>query len=315
MKSPLYRSFVNVSVGALLVLAAGSCRREGDRREIDSGKITTNIGHTDDGGEQTLRVAVGSVVTPKRGFIYYRQLIDYIGSRLGRPARSVDTKTYSELNKLFQDGGVDLAFVCSMPYVYGKRHAGMELLVAPQVRGELVYHAYIIVPSDSKATGLKDLKGGTFAFCDPLSNTGTLVPAYMLQQMGETPDSFFRKYTYTYGHDRTIDVVAQKVVDGGGVHSLVWEYENRSGTGNAGKTRILRKSEPYAIPPVVVREDLDPQLKAQLKEIFLKVHENEAGRKILAGMMIERFVHIEDSAYDSIREMEESLARQKASEK
>ena len=54
---------------------------------------------------------------------------------------------------------MDMAFVCSMPYVYGKAHAGMELLVAPQVRGKLVYYSYII--NDDKilvgVVSLKDL--------------------------------------------------------------------------------------------------------------------------------------------------------------
>ena len=311
MKSSLIPSVSTMLMILAVALSQASCGRDGSRT-IDTSRIEPDARHGEETGETVLRIAVGSVVTPKRGFTYYKQLVGYIGEQLGQKARSLDTKTYSELNKLFRDGGADLAFVCSMPYVYGKRHAGMELLVAPQVRGELVYHAYVIVPTDSKAKSLQDLKGGTFAFCDPLSNTGTLVPTYMLQKLGETPDSFFRKYTYTYAHDKTIKVVGQKVVDGGAVHSLVWEYEKRSGTGDAGRTRVLEKSEPYAIPPVVVREDLDPQLKTRLKDILLKAHEDDKGRKILEGMMIERFVHIEDSAYDSIREMEKALAKQKA---
>lgn len=43
----------------------------------------------------------------------------------------------------------------------------MELLVAPEVRGETVYYSYIIVPSDSPAQRFADLRGLTFGFTDP----------------------------------------------------------------------------------------------------------------------------------------------------
>lgn len=308
-----------VRIGALLLAVSvlawslASCRRGDGPRVIDTDRIDEPASNGAVPDERALRVAVGSMSTPKRGFIYYRQLIRYVGRRLGRPAKSVDTKTYAELNKLFREGGIDMAFVCSMPYVYGKEHAGMELLVAPQVRGELVYYAYIIVPSDSPATCLRDLEGRTFAFCDPLSNTGTLVPTFMLAKMGKSADSFFRRYTYTYAHDKTIAVVGQKAVDGGAVHSLIWEYEKRSAKGNAARTRVIERSAPYGIPPVVVPAGLDPDLKSRLKEILLEMHEIGDGAQILKGMMIDRFVHVEDSAYESIREMNRVLSERKVS--
>ena len=313
MKPSPARVAVPVLVVSAIAALQVSCGRDGGARAIDSSDIGNGPSPAPEVDENALRVAVGSVNTPKRGFIYYRQLIEYVGRELGQPARSVDTKTYAELNKLFREGGIDMAFVCSMPYVYGKEHAGMELLVAPQVRGELVYYAYIIVPSDSPATCLRDLEGRTFAFCDPLSNTGTLVPTFMLAKMGKSADSFFRRYTYTYAHDKTIAVVGQKAVDGGAVHSLIWEYEKRSAKGNAARTRVIERSAPYGIPPVVVPAGLDPDLKSRLKEILLEMHEIGDGAQILKGMMIDRFVHVEDSAYESIREMNRVLSERKVS--
>jgi phosphonate transport system substrate-binding protein len=256
-----------------------------------------------------IRIAVGAVLTPKEGFGYYRQLLDYIGEKLQRPVEYVDKKTYAEINALLRDGAVDMAFVCSKPYVDGNRDFGLELLCAPQVNGGTVYHSYIIVPTDSTAKSLADLKGKTFAFSDPMSNSGKLAPTFMLSEIDQTPDSFFRKHIYSYAHDRTIQLVARQVVDGGAVDSIVWECENQLNDEHTARTRIIARSQPFGIPPVVVPQRLDRQLKANLKGILLNTHHDDQGRKILKGMMLDKFVEIDDSAYNSIRQMETSIAR------
>ena len=305
---------------AVLLFAAAACcaltcgcGRNSGPRQVDVDDVVADDGGGSNASEPpgAVRIAVGSVVTPRKGFVYYRQLIDYIGRSIGRPAFCLDSKTYAELSRLFRRGDIDMAFVCSLPYVEGKRRSGMELLVAPQVRGETVYQSYIIVPVSSSASRLEDLRGGTFAFCDPLSNTGTLVPTFMLWGLDETAEGFFSEYTYTYAHDRTIRIVGQGVVDGGAVHSLVWEYEKAQKSELALATKVIAKSKPYAIPPVVVRKDLDPDLKAALGQVLLDMHTTEEGRQILGRMMIDRFVRIDDSAYDPIREMEQVLQARK----
>jgi ABC-type phosphate/phosphonate transport system substrate-binding protein len=49
----------------------------------------------------------------------------------------------------------------------------------------------------------------------------------------------------------------------------------------------------------------------QNRAIMLNAHTQPQGKKILDKMMIEQFVPISDSAYDSIREMNRWIARQK----
>ena len=53
--------------------------------------------------------------------------------------------------------------------------------------------------------------------------------------------------------------------------------------------------------------------KEQLRKILLTIHEDIKGREILKGMMVDRFVMIEDSSYDSIREMKQWLSDRKIS--
>ena len=47
-----------------------------------------------------LKVAVAAMISPKDTFVYYRQLLDYIGRNLGRDVQFIQRKTYSEINEL-----------------------------------------------------------------------------------------------------------------------------------------------------------------------------------------------------------------------
>jgi phosphonate transport system substrate-binding protein len=267
--------------------------------------ISSDINATD---AESIHVSTGSIITPKAERVYYTQLLDYIGKRLGRQIILLSDSTYAKTNNGLESGKIDMAFVCGGPYVEGHDNFGLELLAAPQVAGKTEYHSYIIVHKNSPVKNLKGLKGKSFAFTDPLSNTGKLVPTYMLLNMGETPNSFFKRYIFTLAHDRSIEAVTKGVVDGAAVDSLIYDFLAVTKPALISQTKIIEKSPPFGIPPIVVRHGIDQKLKKNLKAILLDAHKDVGGAKILKGMMIEKFVSINDSAYSSIREMLRAVA-------
>ncbi len=93
-------------------------------------------------------------------------------------------------------------------------------------------------------------------------------------------------------------------MDGAAVDSLIWEYLDTKEQKWTGQTRVILKSDACAIPPVVVSPGIDHELKEKLRSAFLNMHSDPEGRKILKTVLIDRFTVIEDSAYDSIRQME-----------
>jgi phosphonate transport system substrate-binding protein len=137
----------------------------------------------------------------------------------------------------------------------------------------------------------------------------------MLARMGEAPESFFSEHVFTYAHDSSIKAVANHLVDGAAVDSLVWDYLDKTDPKLTSRTRIIMKSEPYGIPPVVVRPGLDPAVREGIRDILLDMHNRPRGREILGGMMVERFVPAEDGDYDSVRRMKAWLAKGKATER
>lgn len=250
-----------------------------------------------------LRVAVAAVISPVATLDAYGPLLEYLAAHLDRPVELIQRQTYAEINELVRSGQVDVAFVCGGAFVEGERDFGMELLVAPQVRGGTVYYSYLIVPRDSEAQTLADLRGKTLAFTDPLSNSGRLALEYRLFLMGETPDTFFRQITFTYSHDNSIRAVAGRLVDGAVVDSLVYDYTVARDPRFSNQTKVIERSPPYGTPPVVVHPHLNAQLKEDLRSVLLGMDKEEQGRAALRHLLVDRFVPIDYDAYAGIRNM------------
>jgi phosphonate transport system substrate-binding protein len=250
-----------------------------------------------------LRVAVAAVISPKGTAENYQPLLDYLSARLNRPIELVQRRTYAEINDLVESSYVDVAFVCTSAYVAGHDKFGMELLAAPQVNGETVYYSLLIVPSDSPAQSIADLRGRVFAFTDPMSNTGRNYPIFLVQQLGSMPEGFFARTFFTYSHDDAIRAVADGLADGAAVDSLVYEFAIARDPGLAERVRVIHTSPPFGIPPVVISPNTRPQVRAELQTLLLDLAVEPDGQAALQAIGVERFVAIDDHAYDSAREL------------
>ena len=251
-----------------------------------------------------LKVAVAAVISPQGSAESYAPLLEYISRELGRPVERVQRRTYSEVNELIRTGEVDLAFVCTSSYLVGERQFGMQLLAAPQVNGEAVYYAAIIVPAESPVRDLSDLRGRVFAFTDPISFTGRMYPTYLLQEEGETPENFFERTFFTYSHDDAIYAIANAIADGASVDKLVLDFAIKRDPELADKIRVIHISPPFGIPPVVVGPQIRPQLYATLQEILLTMHLNPEGQAALEALDYDRFVQIRDMDYTTAKAIE-----------
>jgi phosphate/phosphite/phosphonate ABC transporter binding protein len=261
---------------------------------------------------QPIKIGVAAMISPQETVRYYKQLIDYVSSKLGSPVEMVQKESYDEMDKMLEHGEVQMAFVCAGPYVKDHAKFGAELLVAPQSYGQPFYHAYIIVNKNSPIKDLAGLRGKKFAFTDPKSNTGKIVPSYMVaKEFGTTPEKFFGKIFYTRSHDKSVEAVAKNMVDGASVDSLIYDYAAAKHPVYTSQTKIIRKSPAYGIPPLVVDKNIDPALKSRLRTILLNMHNDPAGKAILDGIMVDKFIIPKDSDYNTVREMDAWLAKMK----
>jgi phosphonate transport system substrate-binding protein len=159
------------------------------------------------------------------------------------------------------------------------------------------------VHKDSAYHTLNDLKGKIFAFTDPDSNTGSLVPRYWLYEMNESPRTFFNRITFTYSHDNSILAVAKGLVDGAAVDGHQWEFYQSKNPYFTSKTRVIRKSEFFGSPPLVASSFLQPNLKTAIQNVILNMHKTDNGKTILQNLMIDRFDPPRPEWYENIQTM------------
>lgn len=302
-------SLIFVLVAFFFFLLSGvsvSCTKARPRPEISLSNLQP-LPEVNSPSQRPLGIAVAGVLAPSTTLVKYQKIADYLGKKLGRPTELLLRPTYAEINDLVRTGAAGIAFVCDGAYVEGQRQFGMELMAAPQIDGQTVYYSYIIVPADSPAHSLIELKDMTFAFSDPLSTTGRLAPSYALREISAAPETFFKKYIFTYSHENSIRAVSGRLVDGAAVDSLVYEDMAEAEPSFLKSTRIIERLGPYGIPPVVVSPSLDGETKLKLKLALITADGDERGREALKMLGVDRFVALEDSAYDSVREMAEKI--------
>ncbi|MGJ8586352.1 MAG: PhnD/SsuA/transferrin family substrate-binding protein, partial [Marinosulfonomonas sp.] len=139
------------------------------------------------------------------------------------------------------------------------------------------------------------------AFSDPDSNSGYLVTVSDLARMGETPDAFFRRTIYTYGHRNVVRAVADGLVTSGSVDGYVWEVLTAEEPQLTERTRVVSKSEWLGFPPVCVRKDrLNTSVLQSFKTALFEFSETGPGSDVLQLLQLDGFTDADPSLYDGI---------------
>ena len=149
-----------------------SCNSNQDVKEINLQDDKTSVDSTQSSSQQKIYVAISTMISPVETFNLYKDLIDYISVKLGVPIEFKQRKTYAEVNELLNQNKLDFAFICTGAYLEARNRMPIEILVVPVVEGKPYYQAYVIVNDESNINSIDELQGKSFAFTDPLSNTG-----------------------------------------------------------------------------------------------------------------------------------------------
>lgn len=223
----------------------------------------------------------------------------YLAAATGADVQFVQRGSYGEILELLMRDELEAAWVCGYPYVISK--ASLELLATPIYQGKPLYQSYIIVPVYDAATeSIADLRGRIFAFSDPLSNSGYLVPKSELARLGTTSEVFFRKSFFTFSHRKVVDAVRLGVAQGGAVDGYVWDTLVKQQPESTQGVRVAWRSVTFGFPPLVVRRSLDVRFAAQLRRAFLGMAGTPAGRDVLARLNLDSFGDAPDSTFDGI---------------
>ena len=246
-----------------------------------------------------LRFSVAAIQSPRDTYAAYSRFFERMGTLLGVEIQFVQRRSYAEVNELLVTGKIDAALVCTGGYLDLVRRApgAVEVLAVPVIGGQTTYRSLLIVPASSKAASLRDLGGKRFAFTDELSFSGHMYPAQLLANMGAP--RFFGSTLFTRSHDRSIEAVVQGVVDGAAVDSLVYEALALRDTRVAGGTRVIHRSPPFGLMPVVASTRMSREARDRLRAVLLDLHRDPPSSSALGIVGIERFVTPAPGMYDA----------------
>ncbi|WP_017755301.1 substrate-binding domain-containing protein [Calidifontibacillus oryziterrae] len=260
--------------------------------------------------DDSLVLAIASVVSPKESLDQYKDFIVYLEKKLDRPITVIQKQTYGEVNQLLQDGKADITITCSLAFRIGKQAGYLEGLAAPVVDGAQIYQSYIITNIHNPYESLDDLQGKRFAFVDPISYSGRLSVLDLLNQKDQNAELYFEDTFYTYSHDYSIKAAANNSVDGAAVDSLVFDQLLAEDDIDVKSLKIIGKGEWAGTPPIVIHSELDPALKAELKDIILSMDEDSTGKRILTDLHVDKYNEINEVDYAIIDNLIKLLGEQ-----
>jgi phosphonate transport system substrate-binding protein len=195
-------------------------------------------------------------------------------------------------------------------------YANVEPIAQLQLaNGSLGYRSCLIVHADSDLFSPEDMTGKTFAFNDPNSTSGYLVPsAFFMMELGVDPKKHFSKVTFSGSHEASILAVAAKKVEIASTNLPDLQQLTRENKVPRGALRVIWVSKLIPNDPIVVRKDLPASFKSAAQESLttMRARNPEAFKEI--GAWLGNFVVADDGKYQVIRELNETakkLAAQK----
>jgi phosphonate transport system substrate-binding protein len=135
--------------------------------------------------------------------------------------------------------------------------------------GKFQYTMKIIVPADSAAKDVKDLKGKRLIFVRPQSNSGCTVPLVTLMKEFNLQPERDYNWGFSYGHDNSIKGVAEKKFPAAAVASDYLQRMTAEGDVSADAVRTIYESKPYPSGVIGYVYNLTPQLRDGIRETLL----------------------------------------------
>lgn len=233
------------------------------------------------------------------------KLQSLLSEELGRDVELDVYPNYNGVVEAMNYDQIDMAFLGPLTFVIANANSGAEAIVTQLVDGEPFYRSYIITHQDNSAESLEDLLENTqdvdFAFGDPNSTSGSLIPSIELQDRGvyESLESHdFNSVRNTGSHDATALAVQNQQVDAGAIDSAIYNQLVESGKIDGEQLKVIWESEELFQYPWAVRASIDAETVETLQQAFLGIEDQE----ILDAFGASGFTEASTEDYESIRQ-------------
>ncbi|MFE8699370.1 phosphate/phosphite/phosphonate ABC transporter substrate-binding protein [Cytobacillus sp. FJAT-54145] len=222
--------------------------------------------------------------------------------------REVTVEVYPDYNGVVEAmnyNKIDMAYFGPLTYVVAHHKSGAKAIITQLIDGEPFYYSYIITHKDQPYNSIEELLKNSqdvdFAFGDPNSTSGSLIPSIELKDRGaykSEDDHSFKSVRYTGSHDATSLAVQNKQVTAGAVDSAIYNQLVESGKVDGSQLKTIWQSEELFQYPWAVHKDTDDITVKTLQTAFLDIKDQE----ILDAFGASAFIEASDEDYESIRQ-------------
>ena len=252
-------------------------------------------------GAGVLRVSAIPDEAPTELQRKFKPLGDYLKQATGLDVEFIPVTDYAAVVEGLATNKLDLAWLGGFTYVQARirTHGGAVPIV--QRAEDAKFTSRFIVPLNSTAKTLGDLKGRTFAFGAPSSTSGSLMPRYYLLKAGIDPERDFKSVAFSGAHDATVAFVAAGRAEAGVLNASVMDKLVEQHNANVAKVRVLAITPPYFDYNWTVRPGLDPSLTKKLTDAFLALDPSKPDMKAIMDLQrASRFIATTNANYDGI---------------
>ncbi len=242
----------------------------------------------------------------------YQPLIRHLSAVTGKDIDFYSPTSYASVMEAIASGWVDIAVLGPASYTLAKalnddmvvfatysRHAGHMQEEGPGYRANLISRA------DSGIETIEDSRGATLGLVDPASTSGHLLPMVAFAgETGEDLEEFYSRIVYTGGHDLSALAVLEGRVDVAFVATHRFDNVVERGDITLDDVNILWRSAVVPQDPFVFRTTLCEDLRENIADAFLSAHEVPEVAGYFEAINSPRFVAMQDSDYDLIRQLQ-----------
>ena len=234
-----------------------------------------------------------------------QDILDIVAKQTGMKIESFVGSDYNGTVEALRNGHVDVALLGPFSYILATTQAPVEAFAVTVIARTMQpsYRSIIIARKDSPINSINDLKGHTYAFVDPGSTSGYMVPAAAFKKLGITPEKDFKQVMYSGGHDATIVAVGEGKVEAGSVADRIFERGCAKGLADCSKIKTIWESPDIWNDPVLYRKNMPEDLKKKIRDAFYSI------KNLPFGEMgtVARFDPITDKDYDALRDIAKTL--------
>ena len=247
----------------------------------------------------------------------WEPFIAALSSSIGIPVRAFYATQYAGVIEAMRFGQVQIAWYGGKSYIEAAKIANAEAFAQTvSSDGKKGYYAHLIANKSNPIAAAAKKQGGdkyvirnasklTFAFNDPNSTSGFLVPSYYVFAKNKVdPKKVFKRLIFSGSHEATALAVANNQVDVATNNNESLERLEKTNPSARQNIEIIWTSPIIPSDPIAYRKDLPADVKKKLQNFFY----NFKDKKILEPLQWSALVPANDKTWNPIRELD--LAKQ-----